>query len=233
MAAPIATTSSGFTLFDGDLPKNFSTTSCTFGIRVIPPTKSTSVMSDFGMSASLTHCSHGAMVRLISLSTKFSSCARVTVMSRCLGPLGVAVINAACTFVSVRDDNSILVRSASSFKRCTANLSPIKSIWFSFLNSRHINSRISWSKSSPPSVVSPLVAITSNTPSDKDKMEISKVPPPRSYTATMPSFFGSEVASLPSPYANAAAVGSLITRNTSKPAMAPASLVACRCESLK
>ncbi|CFP64538.1 Uncharacterised protein [Bordetella pertussis] len=39
------------------------------------------------------------------------------------------------------------------------------------------------SKSSPPSAVSPPVAITSNTPWVRRRMEISNVPPPRSYTA--------------------------------------------------
>ena len=37
-----------------------------------------------------------------------------------------------------------------------------------------------WSKSSPPSIESPLVATTSNTPFDSLRMEMSKVPPPRS-----------------------------------------------------
>ena len=52
-------------------------------------------------------------------------------------------------------------------------------------------------------------------------IEISKVPPPKSYTATTlsPDF-------LSMPYANAAAVGSLIIRLTSKPAIRPASFVA-------
>ena len=39
MAAPTATTSSGLTPLLGFLPKNFSTISCTLGIRVEPPTK--------------------------------------------------------------------------------------------------------------------------------------------------------------------------------------------------
>ncbi len=56
---------------------------------------------------------------------------------------------------------------------------------------------------------------------------MSYVPPPRSNTATFSSFF------LSSPYASAAAVGSLMIRKTSSPAILPASLVACRCESLK
>ena len=59
-------------------------------------------------------------------------------------------------------------------------------------------------------------------------IEMSNVPPPRSYTAILrsPSF-------LSIPNASAAAVGSLMIRLTSRPAMRPASLVACRCESLK
>jgi hypothetical protein len=40
-----------------------------------------------------------------------------------------------------------------------------------------------WSKSSPPSAESPPVAMTSNTPFDRRRMEMSKVPPPRSNTA--------------------------------------------------
>ena len=53
-------------------------------------------------------------------------------------------------------------------------------------------------------------------------IETSNVPPPKSYTATLLSFF----APLSSPYARAAAVGSLMIRNTSSPAIVPASLVA-------
>ncbi len=58
-------------------------------------------------------------------------------------------------------------------------------------------------------------------------MEISNVPPPRSYTAITPSFC------LSSPYASAAAVGSFTSRSTSSPAIRPASFVACRWASLK
>mmetsp|Transcript_31350 Transcript_31350/g.91822 ORF Transcript_31350/g.91822 Transcript_31350/m.91822 type:complete len:209 (-) Transcript_31350:1227-1853(-) len=42
MAAPMATTSSGFTPRLGSLPKKFLTVSWTLGIRVIPPTRMTS-----------------------------------------------------------------------------------------------------------------------------------------------------------------------------------------------
>ena len=51
---------------------------------------------------------------------------------------------------------------------------------------------------------------------------MSNVPPPRSKTAIFSFFF------LSRPYASAAAVGSLMIRATSSPAIWPASLVACR-----
>ena len=54
-------------------------------------------------------------------------------------------------------------------------------------------------------------------------IETSKVPPPKSYTAILRS-----PSCLSKPNANAAAVGSLIIRLTSKPAIRPASLVAWR-----
>ena len=83
------------------------------------------------------------------------------------------------------------------------------------------------SKSSPPSLLLPFVARTSKTPSLISSMDTSKVPPPRSNTMIFWS------CSLSIPYASAAAVGSLIILSTSIPAIFPASLVACLCESLK
>ena len=56
---------------------------------------------------------------------------------------------------------------------------------------------------------------------------MSKVPPPKSYTAIVSSFF------LSSPYASAAAVGSASNLYTFNPAIRPASRVACRCASSK
>src|ERR1700761_2955392 len=44
-AAPIATTSSGLTLRAGSRPKNCFTVSMTFGMRVMPPTRITSLIS--------------------------------------------------------------------------------------------------------------------------------------------------------------------------------------------
>ena len=81
---------------------------------------------------------------------------------------------------------------------------------------------ITLSKSSPPRCVSPAVLNTSNVPSAISRIDTSNVPPPKSYTRT----FCSLLVSLSIPNANALAVGSLIIRLTSKPAILPASFVA-------
>ena len=65
----------------------------------------------------------------------------------------------------------------------------------------------------------PFVDNTSNTPSPSSKIDISNVPPPKSYTA----IFLSELP-LSRPYAKAAAVGSLIILWTFKPEISPAFL---------
>ena len=93
---------------------------------------------------------------------------------------------------------------------------------WSFLNSATSQSITSWSMSSPPRWVSPLVDTTSTTFSPTSRIEMSKVPPPKSNTAMRWSLL------LSRPYASAAAVGSLTMRLTSRPAMRPASLVAWR-----
>ena len=82
--------------------------------------------------------------------------------------------------------------------------------------------------SDPPSWVSPEVERTWKTPSSKSMMVTSRVPPPRSKTRI---FW--DCPALSRPYARAAAVGSLMIRTTSRPAILPASLVACLWLSLK
>jgi len=66
------------------------------------------------------------------------------------------------------------------------------------------------------------VALTSKIPSSIVSRDTSKVPPPRSKINTFCSF----LPFLSSPYAIAAAVGSLMILRTLRPAMVPASLVA-------
>ena len=60
MAAPTATTSSGLTPLWGSLPKNSFTSSWTFGMRVEPPTSTTSSIWDVWTPASFRHWRHRA-----------------------------------------------------------------------------------------------------------------------------------------------------------------------------
>mmetsp|Transcript_4244 Transcript_4244/g.6281 ORF Transcript_4244/g.6281 Transcript_4244/m.6281 type:complete len:225 (-) Transcript_4244:682-1356(-) len=182
IAAPIATTSSGFTPRDGFLPKKFSTVSCTFGILVIPPTRITSWSSVLLMSASLMHFLHGSRVLSTRSCTRDSNWALEILVFMCFGPVASAVMKGRETSVCASPSSSRLAFSAASRRRCMASLSPLRSRPLSFLKSFSKYSNRLSSKSSPPNMVSPLVALTSNTPPEISKMETSKVPPPRSNT---------------------------------------------------
>ena len=137
-------------------------------------------------------------------------------------------MNGRFTFVVCADDSSFLAFSAASFNLWSAILSALKSTPFSLANESAMNVRSASSKSSPPSLVSPFVARTSNTPSPSSRIDTSNVPPPKSYTRIL-----CEASSLSRPYASDAAVGSLIILFTSRPAILPASFVACFCASEK
>ncbi len=77
-------------------------------------------------------------------------------------------------------ESSILAFSAASLRRCSAIRSLARSMPVSLLKLVISQSMTRWSKLSPPRWVSPLVDLTSNTPSPSSRMEMSKVPPPRS-----------------------------------------------------
>src|SRR5829696_7021553 len=163
----------------------------------------------------------GPAVASTRSAVSWLNCARLSVRSRCLGPFASAVINGRLMAVLVVEESSFLAFSAASTRRWVAILSLERSIPSAFLNSCTIHSTTLASKSSPPRWLFPLVALTSKTPSPSVRIETSNVPPPRSKTRMVCS------SSLSSPYARAAAVGSLMMRLTSRPAMRPASLVAC------
>ena len=92
IAAPTATASSGLTSLRASLPKISFTFSCTFGIRLWPPTKITSPISSMLTPASFSAVRHGAMVRSIKSSTKDSNLVRVIFTTKCLGPEASAVM---------------------------------------------------------------------------------------------------------------------------------------------
>mmetsp|Transcript_9827 Transcript_9827/g.25403 ORF Transcript_9827/g.25403 Transcript_9827/m.25403 type:complete len:421 (+) Transcript_9827:150-1412(+) len=182
IAAPIATTSSGFTPLYASRPKNLETTSCTRGMRVMPPTRMTSLTSLALTPASLRQFLHGGIVRSTRSSVRLSSLARVILRLKCFGPDWSAVMNGRLMSVCVVDESSTFAFSPASRRRWRASESLERSSPCSFLNSstRNLVSRLS--KSSPPRCVSPLVALTSNTPPEISSTETSNVPPPRSYT---------------------------------------------------
>ena len=107
----------------------------------------------------------GSTVLSTRVPTSCSSFDRLRVIIRCLGPEESAVMKGRLISVCIRVDSSILARSAASRSRWSAILSCLRSIPCSLWNSSAIQSMMRWSKSSPPRCVSPLVAMTSNTPS--------------------------------------------------------------------
>ena len=130
-------------------------------------------MSPLLCPASFSAASIGGTVRSMSGCVSCSSLARVSVMLRCFGPLASAVMNGRLTSVCSTEESSIFAFSAASFRRCRAMRSLRRSIPSCFLNSSARKSMIAWSKSSPPRWVSPLVAWTWKTPSDRLRIEMS------------------------------------------------------------
>ncbi len=182
--APIATASSGLISFLGAFPKNFSTSCCTLGIRVCPPTRITSSISLADNPASFKATLQGSIVLLIRSSTRDSNLLRVTCITRCFGPELSAVTYGMLISVCIVEDSSIFAFSADSLSRCIASGSPLRSKSCSFLNSSAMYSINLISKSSPPRKVFPLVDKTSICccPSTLaiSMIETSNVPPPRS-----------------------------------------------------
>ena len=159
------------------------------GIRVEPPTKITSSISDALSPASFKACLQGPRVPWIKEAANCSNLLRVSLRTKWRGTLSFTVMYGKLMSVSLLLDNSIFAFSAASFKRCSAIGSLRRSMFSSDLNSSANQSMTTWSKSSPPKWVSPLVDFTSNTPSPNSRIDTSKVPPPRSYTAIFMSLW--------------------------------------------
>ena len=178
MAAPIATTSSGLTPLWGSLPKSCFAFSWRSGMRVWPPTRTTS--STLVRPASRRQFRQGAAVRSTRLSVSCSSFARVSVAVRWSGPDWFIVMNGRLMSYVVAVESAHFAFSASSFRRCFAIVSASRSTPFCALKSSASQFITAWSRSSPPRCVSPFVAFTSKTPSPMSRIEISNVPPPKS-----------------------------------------------------
>ena len=224
-AAPYATASSGLIDLHNSLPlKNSDISFCTLGMRVEPPTNTTSSILFFDICESRKTFSTGAkhlvntwLQRLSNLALDSDEVKSIPSYNESISTVAVVVdervlLALSQAVLSLRIDLLFLVKSL----RCFLLNSCAK--WFTIIVS----------KSSPPKCVSPAVAFTSNTPSSIFNIDTSNVPPPISKINT---FFSSFFLSIP--YAIAAAVGSLIILKIFNPAILPASLVACLCESLK
>ena len=122
---------------------------------------------------------------------RVSNCARLIFSNKCFGPEASEVINGMLISVSSVVESSCLAFSADSFSLCSASSSFVTSMPLSFLYSSAIQRIIFWSISSPPMWESPSVDLTTIlwSPSAPviSKIEISKVPPPKSYTAIFSS----------------------------------------------
>ena len=120
IAAPIATTSSGLTPFEGAFPKKRSTASWMIGIRVEPPTKITSLISEGDKPAFFNAERQGAIVLSTISEINCSNFARVNVLTKCFGIPLTGMMYGKLISEEVVEDNSIFAFSAASFKRCNA-----------------------------------------------------------------------------------------------------------------
>lgn len=78
IAAPIATTSSGFHSMRGTLPKKASTRSCTYGMRLEPPTRITLPKAETSRRDCRSASSQTASVRSTKGLAMTSSSSRVS-----------------------------------------------------------------------------------------------------------------------------------------------------------
>src|SRR2546429_2275172 len=105
------------------------------GMRVCPPTRTTSLILLASTPASFMHCLHGPTERWIRSSTIDSSLARVIFLTKCLGPLASAVLEGRIILDSVVVGSWLFARSAAARRRCN-DLSfpfPRKSRAYAFL----------------------------------------------------------------------------------------------------
>jgi hypothetical protein len=176
IAAPTATTSSGFSSACGGRRNSSSTDRRTSGMRVDPPTSTASSICDGSTPASASASRHGSSVRSTTGRTIRSNSRRESRRSKSGAADAGTAGSATRMTVSSRSDRS---HFAWITARRTA-WSLAGSIGDARSASPSTSATSNWSMSSPPSWVSPLVASTWKTPSSTRRMEMSNVPPPKS-----------------------------------------------------
>ena len=160
-------------------------TNCfTIGMRVEPPTKTTSSMSSAARAASRSALCTGRNRRSNRSGQRASKPPRSRLVSMCRGPASAVAMKGSEIGVLCTPLNSILAFSAASVSRCRAWRSRLRSMAWLCWKPSASQSTMRRSQSLPPSWVSPLVALTSKTPWAIRSTDTSKVPPPRSNTST-------------------------------------------------
>ncbi len=150
MPAPMATTSSGLISRLGSRPKMRLTVEMTIGLRVCPPTSSTSSIWSGRRRACWRASRQGSSVFSTRSPTSSSNFERDSVRDRWRGPEASAEMKGRLIGACSLEETSHLARSAASLSRCSAMRSLRRSTPVSPRNSSISQSMMRWSKSSPP-----------------------------------------------------------------------------------